>query len=133
MGGDSGGGMGGGGMGGGATDGGASGGMGMGSGNTAGGDGMRAPATDHEAARSQRMRGAAPSLATLLAEVRRRHPGKVLDVRLQRGPAGSAYVFTIMTPRNTVRRVRVPLPAGVAPRRPQRTYNFNRSRPQRQR
>ena len=56
-----------------------------------------------------------------MQQIRRQYPGKVLDVRLERGARGVVYVFTILH-KTRVQRVRVPV--GPTTRR-MRTYNFN--------
>ena len=68
--------------------------------------------------------GSVPALKVLMRRIRRQFPGKVLDVRMERGPRGDAYVFTILQKRR-VRQVRVPVGRRTPPRRT-RTYNFNR-------
>ena len=97
-----------------------------------GGNGMNSHSTpaphDHEMALKQHRQGMAPALKTLMRQIRRQYPGKVLDVRLERGPRGNAYVFTILH-KTQVRQVRVPIGHGMLRNRT-RSYNFNnRSRP----
>ena len=76
---------------------------------------------DHETALREHRQGSAPSLKSLMRQVERQYPGKVLDVRLERGTHGAFYVFTILN-RARVRQVRIPIGRS---RRPRRTYNFN--------
>lgn len=80
---------------------------------------------DHEMALQQHRRGMAPSLKALMRQVRSRHPGKVLDVRMVRDRKGSAYIFTILQG-DRIRQVRVPL-AGGNRVQGRRMFNFNSS------
>lgn len=114
----------GGGMGGSGGGMGGSGSMGS-SGATGGGDnmgnGFSSTPHDHEMALQQHRQGAAPALKSLMRQIGRRYPGKVLDVRVERTPRGATYVFTILQ-KTRVRQVRVPIGFTT---RPRRTYNFN--------
>ena len=85
--------------------------------------GMSSP-HDHEMALERHRQGGVPPLKVLMRQIRRQYPGKVLDVRLERGSRGDVYVFTILQ-KSRVRQVRVPVGRGTASRRT-RTYNFNR-------
>ena len=96
------------------------GGHGSGMGENMGGGLLSAP-HDHEMALQQHRQGSAPSLKSLMRQVEHRYPGKVLDVRLERGPRGIFYVFTILN-KARVRQVRVPIGRST---RLRRTYNFN--------
>ena len=56
-----------------------------------------------------------------MRQIQHKYPGKVLDVRLEHGARGNAYVFTILNG-TRVRQIRVPVGRMA---RPRRTYNFN--------
>ena len=76
---------------------------------------------DHEMALQERKSGQVPALSTLMKEVERKYPGRILNVRMVRSRKGSAYVFTIMQ-ENRIRQVLVPLSGGRAPAA--RSFNF---------
>ena len=116
-----GGGGGGGGMGGGMGGGGMNGGMGSGD------MGEPGPMHDHEMALEQHQRGMAPSLTSLMRQIRRKYPGKVLDVRVERAGQAAAYVFTIMQG-NRIRQVRIPLSGASETAERRRTFNFRSGR-----
>ncbi len=55
------------------------------------------------------MRGRLPSLRSILQQVRRTHPGRVLDVRLKGKGSRRVYELKVLGRDNRVRTVRVPL------------------------
>lgn len=78
---------------------------------------MQTPA-EHDRARSAVRAGRIPPLGDVLDRVQRSHPGRVLDVQLDRGspdPADWSYRIKILSPDGHVRSLRVDAVTG-APR-----------------